>query len=111
MSDCLKCVSTDCCKLDVEVNRNEYNKFTSLNLNKFFNTRVELFLKQNPKYKEQKEVFDKMYFDNYAILKKNNDGFCVLLNRETMLCSIYNDRPKVCKDYTIKRCANIKKLK
>ncbi len=111
MSDCLRCVNSACCKLDVEVDRNEYDNFVALNLGNHFNTRTKIFLEQNPKYKRQRIIFDKMYFDNYAILKKNNDGLCVLLNRETMLCSIYNDRPKVCKDYTIKRCENIKKLK
>ena len=111
--NCLKCINSACCKLEVEVNKTEYNKFWKLDLDKHFDTRTDLFLKENPKYIKQMKTFDEMYKDNFAILKKGNDGQCVLLDRKTMKCTIYEDRPKVCVDFSnkSKRCLNIRELK
>ena len=50
-----------------------------------------------------------MYKDNFAILKKKEDGYCVLLD-EDMKCTIYENRPKVCRDYKQNRCTTIRKL-
>ena len=111
MSECLKCINSACCKLEVEVDRNEYEKFEKKGLGDYFKTRTEDFLKKNEKYRIQKHYFDEMYKDNYAKLIKGIDGLCVMLDRKTMLCSIYKDRPKVCKDYKIKSCVNIKNIK
>ncbi|GAG33156.1 unnamed protein product, partial [marine sediment metagenome] len=69
------------------------------------------FLKKEPKYREQEKVFNEMYKDNFALLKKSDDGLCVLLDKSTMKCTIYKYRPKVCKDYTTSRCVKIRKLK
>jgi Fe-S-cluster containining protein len=52
-----------------------------------------------------------MYKDNFATLKKEDDGLCVLLDRESMKCTIYENRPKVCKDYTTSRCSKIRCIK
>ena len=111
MIDCLKCVNSACCKLDVEVNKNEYERLEALGLKDYFITRLEVFLKKEKRYTKHKEVFNEMYKDNFAILKKGNDGNCVLLDSKTMKCTIYEDRPKVCKDYTFDRCINIRELK
>ena len=51
-----------------------------------------------------------MHKDNFAILKKREDGNCILLD-ENMECSIYENRPKVCRDYKQSRCINIRELK
>jgi len=64
----------------------------------------------NPKYLKQIKKFDEMYKDNFAILKKREDGNCVLLD-ENMECSIYENRPKVCRYYKQSRCINIRELK
>ena len=111
MVNCLKCINSACCKLVVEVDKDEYNKFKSLELDNYFTTRTESFLEKNTKYKEHKEVFDEMYKDNFATLNKGNDGHCILLDRRTMRCMIYEDRPKVCKDYSFNSCKNIRMLK
>jgi len=111
MIDCLKCVNSGCCKLDVEVDRTEFQRFKALRLDKYFETRADIFIKKEPRYNEQKEILNKMYEDNFAILKKGKDGLCVLLDRDSMKCKIYEDRPKVCKDYTTSRCTKIRKLK
>jgi Fe-S-cluster containining protein len=111
MVDCLKCINSACCKLDVEVDRDEYKSFWKLNLGDKFETRTDKFLAENPKYIKQMKEFDEMYKDNFAILKKGDDGLCVLLDRESMKCTIYENRPKVCKDYTTSRCSKIRCIK
>ena len=65
-----------------------------------FETRTDKFLAENPKYIKQIKEFDEMYKDNFATLKKGDDGLCVLLDKESMKCTIYENRPKVCKNYT-----------
>ena len=111
MVDCLKCLNSACCRLDVEVDQNEYNRFKALGLDGYFTTRAEIFLKKNSKYKQHKEIFNKMYKDNFALLNKGKDGQCVLLDRKTMQCKIYEDRPKVCKEYTTDKCIKTRILK
>jgi len=108
--DCLRCVNSACCRLTVEVDRDEYNSFKSLGLSHHFNTRTEIFIAKNPKHKKHTELFNEMYRDNYATIKKREDGYCVLLNKK-MECSIYADRPKACRDYKQLRCVNIRQLK
>lgn len=108
--DCLKCVNSACCKLRVEVDRNEYNEFWRLDLDKHFETMTDVFLKENPKYLKRIKELDEMHKDNFAILKRGVDGYCELLDQTTMLCTIYEQRPSVCKNYTSNRCENIRKL-
>ena len=111
MVDCLKCLNSACCRLDVEVDKKEYDYFKALGLDDYFTTRADIFLKKNAKYKEHKEIFNKIYNDNFAILNKGKDGQCIMLDRKTMSCMIYEDRPKVCKDYTTDRCIKTRILK
>jgi len=111
MVDGVKCVDSACCELDVEVDRTEFQRFKALRLDKYFETRADIFIKKEPRYNGQKEILNKMYEDNFAVLKKGKDGLCILLDRQTMKCKIYEDRPKVCKDYITDRCAKIRKLK
>ena len=33
------------------------------------------------------------------VMRRLEDGWCVALNRDTMLCTIYERRPDVCRDY------------
>ena len=111
MVDCLKCLNSACCRLDVEVSREEYKRFEGLGLTDYFTTRSEIFLKKNEKYREHEELFNKMYNENYALLNKGKDGQCILLDRKSMRCTIYKNRPKVCKEYTTDRCVKIRTLK
>jgi len=69
-----------------------------------------MFIEKSPKYESKREQLDEMYTDNFAEMKKADSGLCVLLD-ENMLCSIYDDRPKVCKDYKTKRCEAIRCIK
>lgn len=37
----------------------------------------------------------------YTIMKKSSDGWCVALDRKTMLCTIYEERPYLCSEYEV----------
>lgn len=37
----------------------------------------------------------------YYAMKQGEDGWCEALDRETMLCSIYEKRPYLCRDYEL----------
>ncbi len=108
--DCLKCVNSACCKLVIEVDKEEYEEFNKKGLSDSFITRTDEFLKKRPKYESKRKEIDEMYIDNYAELKKADSGLCVFLG-EDMLCSIYADRPKVCRDYQTSRCESIRCIK
>ncbi len=108
--NCLKCLNSACCKGVVEIDKKEYDHFVKLNLDKHFETRTSIFLSNNQMYKSKKSYFDDMYKNNFAILKKADDDYCSLLDQKTMLCTIYENRPSVCKDYTTNRCKNIREL-
>lgn len=43
---------------------------------------------------------------NGMVLKRDADGFCYCLNRETKRCNIYENRPKVCKNFHCTRDAS-----
>ena len=108
--DCLKCINSACCKMVVEVDRNEYSRLLILGLRDKMTTYTDIFLKQNAKYKSKRKELDKMHSSLFAKIDKDDKGYCVLLD-EDMKCSIYEDRPKVCKDYKHNRCKNIRQLK
>lgn len=40
-------------------------------------------------------------FDDFGgmIMERLDDGWCAALNRETMLCSIYDRRPLICREF------------
>ncbi len=35
------------------------------------------------------------------VMARLDDGWCAALNRDTMLCSIYERRPDVCREYAL----------
>lgn len=37
----------------------------------------------------------------YLAMKQGTDGRCLALNRQTMLCSIYENRPYLCREYQV----------
>ena len=110
MVDCLKCINSACCKLTIEVDRNEYNRLINLGLRNSITTYTDIFLKQNAKYKSKRNELDEMHKQLFAKIDKDESGYCVLLDKD-MKCSIYKDRPKSCKDYKHNRCLNIRELK
>lgn len=107
--DCLKCINSACCKLVIEVDREEYNSLHESVKNHFVKN-SDKFINDNPRHAEKKAYLDEMYKDNYAELKKGEDDLCILLDRDTMLCSVYENRPKVCRSYSNDRCFKIREL-
>ena len=107
--DCLKCINSACCKLIIEVDKDEYDEFWRLDLDEYFETKTDVFLKENPKYIKHIKKIDEMYEDNFATLKRREDGYCVLLDKD-MKCTIYENRPKACRNYKQSRCVNIRDL-
>tara|TARA_R110002167_G_scaffold24774_6_gene86673 strand:- start:2100 stop:2435 length:336 start_codon:yes stop_codon:yes gene_type:complete len=108
--DCLKCLNSGCCRLKITIDKIEYDCLIP-KIKKEFVKHSEIYIKKNPKYKSKQKNLDSMYKDNYAEMKKDNNGYCNLLNQKTMLCSVYEDRPKICKDYTNNKCKKIRILK
>jgi len=100
IKSCLDCFSF-CCKLVVEVNRTEYLEFKNKGLEGNFIKHSSKFIESNPKYKGKEAHLDLMYEDNFAELKKSSDGYCIMLDKETRLCTMYENRPSVCKDFKI----------
>jgi Fe-S-cluster containining protein len=110
MVDCKKCVNSGCCKLKIEVSKQEYNSLSS-KVKKEFTKHIDSFLEKSPHLKGfiEKDL-EVLYEGNYARMNKDKDGYCPLLDRETMLCSVYEERPKICKDYSNDRCSAIRIL-
>jgi len=109
INNCLNCMA-NCCTLIIDLTKEEYLHLKSLNLSDNLLKQSEIFTSQNPMYKGKEFLFDDMYKDDFAIIKKSKDGFCSLLDKKTRLCSIYEDRPKCCVDYKSdgERCKQIK---
>jgi Fe-S-cluster containining protein len=46
---------------------------------------------------ELTEIVESLYY----VMKREDDGWCVALDRKTMLCSIYDMRPLICREYQV----------
>jgi Fe-S-cluster containining protein len=109
-SICLNCVAS-CCKLVVEIDKIDYNKLVGLGHKDIMTKQSEIFIRNNPSYKIKEKFLDeKLYVNNFAIIGKGKDGFCKLLDRETRLCTIYENIPKTCSEFSNESltCKNIK---
>jgi len=109
MESCLKCVNSACCRLVIETSKQEYDSMTESlksNLVKY----SDEFIAKKPRYESKRDEIDEMYEEIYAYLPKSENGLCKLLDRETMLCSMYDQRPKVCRDYELNRCEKIREI-
>ena len=105
--DCTKCTTSACCKLDVVLTREDYHAFVALGYGAHVETETDSFIKKNPEYEKRREFIDNLYDGDYARLLKDEYGMCVLLN-ENKLCSIYEDRPRICREYKNDRCEKIR---
>ena len=96
---CFDCVGS-CCKLEIDVTRAEYKELVGKGYESAMITRANIFISENKEYENRRDFLDEMYDELFAIIKKGEDGFCTLLNKSNKLCSIYEDRPRVCRDYS-----------
>jgi Fe-S-cluster containining protein len=109
--DCLKCINSACCKLTVQVSEQEYKDFKQKGLSKNFLKLEDEFINKFPEHIDKVKLLSHLYVDVHATMKKNDDGYCIMLDKETMLCSIYKDRPKVCMDFKNTKCKTIREPK
>jgi Fe-S-cluster containining protein len=107
---CFNCAAS-CCRLTVDVSKEEYQIFKNKGLNKHFITQTDKYISKNPKHENKRPFIDSLYIESYAELKKDKSGLCALLDKNTLLCTIYEDRPQACKDYQInsKSCKKLYK--
>ena len=106
---CLNCVST-CCKLQIDLTKQDYERLKSMGKEDTAIKESDFFLLSFPEYESKKEFVDNLYSDMYATLKKDSSGYCVFLDPNTRLCTIYENRPQVCREYSnnSKHCKNIR---
>ena len=109
VNPCLACVGS-CCSLVVDINKEDYNNLISINKGDNVIKQSEIFTNNNPSYKGKEKFLDEMYFEEFAIIKKDETGFCSLLDKKTRLCSIYENRPKACIEFSNEslKCKSIK---
>ena len=113
MSECLNCITSPCCKLyDVTVSKKEYEAF-DLHMQSCLIKTSDVFINKNPHLSdERKKRFLKYIEENseekYATLKKQENGYCVLIDNDTKLCGHYEKRPIICREYTIDNCAQLR---
>jgi len=107
--NCQNCISS-CCKLEVDLNEHEYKELCKLGVKESMATRAEMFIANNPMYADKKDFLNAMYGDTFAIIKKDNKGFCQLLDDKNRMCAVYEHRPQICRDYQMngERCNSIK---
>ena len=110
VNNCLNCLS-NCCTLEVSINRKEFDVLVKLGHEDKTITFSDVFLKECPNYEDKKKLIDRLHEKDYAVIKKGDDGYCVFLDRETRLCGIYEDRPFACSDFSneSERCKKIRK--
>ena len=109
MESCLKCINSACCKLVVELSKDEFDK-TDNEIKSRVVKYTDEFISKFPKFEDKREYLDDMYKSNYGYIEKGEDGSCVFLDRKTMLCSIYEKRPKACQGYQLNRCEKIREI-
>jgi len=85
-----------CCALEVDISRQEYDNLVKMGLEKHITKNISKFISQNPQYKGKEEDLDEMYQGEYAVINQGGDGYCMLLDRKTRLCSVYENRPDTC---------------
>jgi len=97
--DCMNCMS-NCCKLEVEIDRQDYDHLCALGYSDMMTTTTDLFLAEFPDREKNREQLDALHADQFATIDKAAaDGACVFLDRATRLCGIYSSRPQCCQDY------------
>ncbi len=111
---CLNCQNSACCKeFSVEVGLDEYNELDE-SIKIHFIRFIDLEINKYPQIKgtQIEKMLDLEFArtGRYAFLNSSDDGYCVFLNRENMLCSIYENRPSVCAKFTTDRCDTIRVL-
>jgi len=107
VNPCLNCMA-GCCGLAIILDRNDFNRLSDAGHRDLMVTRTDKLIAKSPRYEPMRDDLDDMHSQNFAEMKQGDDGLCVALDRKTRLCTIYEDRPKVCADYTTNKCSGIR---
>jgi Fe-S-cluster containining protein len=98
-----------CCTLLVEFNKDEYDRMVKCGHKEAMITKTDIYLKKHPEKQKHRKQLDKIHNDIFAEMKQGENKHCVLLDIDSRLCTIYEDRPKLCKDHTTDRCGGLRK--
>lgn len=115
--DCKKCINSACCKLVIELTKEDIKRLESLGYSENIKSNTDIFFSKFPNFKVNKKQIENLYKEAYkttktaGILSKDSSGFCSLLDKKTKLCTIYSERPECCKRYNTNRCKNIRLIK
>ncbi len=105
---CLTCTA-DCCKLEVVLDRQEYQRLCERGYADSMTTATDKFLSDHPDMAGRRADLDILHDGVFAVLDKGETGHCTMLDMSTRLCSIYEDRPQICADYQLTRCEKIRR--
>ena len=108
--DCLKCVNSACCQLAISIDKKEYESLNS-KVKKEFVKEIDDFFKESPEFIGiLEDRLEEQFKNNYAYMKRGEQGFCNLLDKETKLCTVYEIRPETCKNYKNTQCTKIRRI-
>lgn len=60
--------------------------------------RLEIRLLEEDDFKIP-EQFTEQTADRYTVMKQSEDGWCIAVDPKTMRCTIYEQRPFLCREY------------
>ena len=63
--------------------------------------RLEIRLIEEDDFNNVPEHLTEKTASLYTAMKRSRDGFCIAVDRGTMLCTIYNQRPSLCREYEV----------
>lgn len=108
--DSCKSCHSNCCSLEVDLTKSDYDKLKLLGKSFHATKRSDLFIRENPQYTDKIGYLDEMYGHTFAVINQGEDGYCNFLDRRTRLCTIYNNRPSICRDFQFNNslCKQIK---
>lgn len=105
------CTTSECCrKFEITVDRAEYEALKP-EIKKHFVKKSDVLTNfEREKRLQFAEMIDRESGKQYAAIKKTKGEHCVFIDKGTMLCTIYNNRPSPCAAYDVQRCDLIKVL-
>ena len=103
------CNTSECCrKFEITVAREEYESLAP-EIKKHFVKKSDVLTNfEREKKLSFAQMIDREAGKQYAAIKKTKGKHCVFMNTDSMLCSIYENRPSPCAAYDEKKCDLIK---
>ena len=108
--NCLDCQNSACCRdLDINISKKEYYSLKR-NIRKVFLKSSDAFFAKHPERKSRilKKEIEANSGNFFAKMQKDSDGYCFFLDKKSKLCTVYDDRPQICRSYKTERCEKIR---